>query len=283
MHSVTWQPADKFRDSGSSPNAPPNLCASIGANAMRLWNVEVGGQEVASTPVGAPCKGEHAALGALGMFCCGSWDPHHPSELATAMGGELVCWDLRSFKPSRTVNRAHSGQQVRSVHFNPNKPHYVVSGGDDGKVKFWDLRMPSADDRAVLVLRGHDHWVTMARYNRFHDQLLCTAGTDGLVKLWRVSSVSSAPLLDLADADGDVDAGMGGVPSVPESPLPGASFREELDDARDGLVSVFDDHHESVSAVEWSASDAWVFLSLSFPGDVRINHVPSVEKYKILL
>ncbi len=32
---------------------------------------------------------------------------------------------------------------------------YVATGGDDGLLKFWDLRKP---DAAVAVLSGHTHW-----------------------------------------------------------------------------------------------------------------------------
>jgi hypothetical protein len=37
----------------------------------------------------------------------------------------------------------------------------------------------------VLSLLAHAHWVTSATYNRFHDQLLLSCGTDSQVKLWR--------------------------------------------------------------------------------------------------
>ena len=79
------------------------------------------------------------------------------------------------------------------------------------------------------------------------------------VNLWRVSSISSAPLLELeGDETSDADTG-------------------------DGAIRCIDEHEESVYAVAWSACDAWVFASLSYDGRVVINHVPSTEKYKILL
>jgi hypothetical protein len=40
---------------------------------------------------------------------------------------------------------------------------------------------------------------------------------------------------------------------------------------------------DSVTAIEWSAADAWVFAALSFNGTFCINMVPSKEKYRILL
>ena len=45
----------------------------------------------------------------------------------------------------------------------------------------------------VLSLLAHAHWVTSATYNRFHDQLLLSCGTDSQVKLWRAAAISSAP------------------------------------------------------------------------------------------
>lgn len=41
------------------------------------------------------------------------------------------------------------------------------------------------------------------KYNRFHDQLLLSGSSDCMVHLWRVSSVSSAPLLEPEDDDID--------------------------------------------------------------------------------
>lgn len=43
--------------------------------------------------------------------------------------------------------------------------------------------------------------VNTVKYNRFHDQLLLSGSSDCMVHLWRVSSVSSAPLLEPEDDD----------------------------------------------------------------------------------
>ena len=73
----------------------------------------------------------------------------------------------------------------------------------------------------------------------------------------------------------------------------------------DKIVSTYDSHEDSVlgircrlsplllqrrtpptpwmSGTAWSCYDAWVFASLSYDGRVVMNHVPSTEKYKILL
>ena len=100
--------------------------------------------------------------------------------------------------------------------------------------------------------------MTQVKYNLSHDQLVVSASTDAHVSLWRISSISSAPLLELED---DTSA----------------------QDARDALIKTYDEHEDSVYSVAWSVCDPWVFASLSYDGRVAVRNVPSEEKYKILL
>jgi EARP and GARP complex-interacting protein 1 len=86
--------------------------------------------------------------------------------------------------------------------------------------------------------------------------------------MWRVSSLSSSPsLLDFpAAAAADADSG---------------TDQAEASDVR---VRTFDDHEDSsIVSLAWSAHDAWVLASLSYNGRVVVHHVPSHEKYNILL
>ncbi len=50
--------------------------------------------------------------------------------------------------------QAHYGA-VRTLDFNPLKAYYMVTGGDDGTLRFWDIRNPS---RALASLSPHTHW-----------------------------------------------------------------------------------------------------------------------------
>lgn len=52
---------------------------------------------------------------------------------------------------------------------------------------------------------------------------------------------------------------------------------------QDGIIATYEEHEDSVYAVDWSAADPWVFASLSYDGRLVINRVPRAEKYKILL
>lgn len=165
---------------------------------------------------------------------------------------------------------------MRDVDYNPNKPFCLVSCGEDRLIKFWDLRSTQAPIKSIV---GHDHWVNTVKYNRFHDQLLLSGSSDCMVHLWRVSSVSSAPLLEPEDDDIDgLEANVNG---------DGVGFAGGINgskgEAADIRVRTFDEHEESVYSLAWSACDAWVLTSLSYDGQVVLNHVPSTEKYKILL
>lgn len=100
------------------------------------------------------------------------------------------------------------------------------------------------------------------KFNRFHDQLLLSAGTE-LVNLWSIISISSAPLGDLED----------------HISSPHTSDNKSLDK----LIKTYSDHEDSVYCICWSSHDAWIFASVSYDGRVVINHVPPAEKYKILL
>ena len=139
--------------------------------------------------------------------------------------------------------------------------------------------------------------MTAAGYNRFHDQLLLSASTDGAVKLWRAASISSAPPaeyeLDGAlgdDGDGDADGLVKEYAFGRVSDFCGASRARSQPHTSHPAppppslhYSRYDEHEQSVFGLVWSAADAWVFASLSLDGKCMISHVPPAEKYKILL
>ena len=59
--------------------------------------------------------------------------------------------------------------------------------------------------------------------------------------------------------------------------------RESENEVADCKVNTFGEHEDSVYSIAWGACDSWVYTSLSYDGRVALHHVPSVEKYKILL
>ena len=119
--------------------------------------------------------------------------------MAIAADSSILCWDLRTGERPRGIPHAvPAGSCVRALTYNPNKPWHLASGGDDFRVKVWDVRKPATP---VKILDGHTHWVTCVAFNPCHDQLVLSGGSDARVNLWRASSVSSAPLLELGEEE----------------------------------------------------------------------------------
>lgn len=215
----------------------------------RLLALDGGGLRAWDVPT--PTPAETVALPGAGHALVA--DPHFASLVAVAADAQVVGVDLRQRAAAWSVRAAEHGA-VRDVDANPNKPYQLASGGDDGKVRFWDYRSGAAP---LKVLPGHAHWVTAVKYNRVHDQYVLTASTDHRVKLWNVLSISSVFGLTKTDE--------------------AASKRQE-----DHLVATFDEHEESVYSLAWSRADTWMFASLSHDGRLVVNYVPQAEQDKVL-
>jgi EARP and GARP complex-interacting protein 1 len=157
------------------------------------------------------------------------------------------------------IQQAHE-INVRCLDYNPNRPNYIVSGGDDCVVRIWDTRNSKTP---VKEISDHTHWIWGAQFNRYHDQLLLTCSSDAQVNLQSVISISSATLRLFSPTMSDEET------EITEPPV-------------DGLVAAFEQHEESVYSVSWSPADPWIFASVSFDGRVVINQVPQEHKYKIL-
>lgn len=81
----------------------------------------------------------------------------------------------------------------------------------------------------VKQLAGHTHWVWTVKYNPCHDQLLLSGGSDSVVNLWRVSSISSAPLLELEDVHDSPDVRSVFIAQAPtHSPTPNQTHSSRI-------------------------------------------------------
>mmetsp|Transcript_24846 Transcript_24846/g.42058 ORF Transcript_24846/g.42058 Transcript_24846/m.42058 type:complete len:415 (-) Transcript_24846:93-1337(-) len=202
-----------------------------------------------------------------------AWDPHRSQSCAVVSGkSELRIIDTRKMQAATVVKGIHRGR-TRDVDFNSNKPQALLTAGDDRKIKLWDARNFSTP---VKTLEGHSHWVWSAKYNPFHDQLVVSGGGDNVVNLWRIASCSSAPWLgaDMGCIEDDED--LEGLEQLDISRTTDA-------DPPDVKIKSVDQHEDCVYSLAWSPAEAWMYCSLSYEGRVVLNHVPSTEKYKILL
>uniref|UniRef100_A0A8C1KMI3 EARP complex and GARP complex interacting protein 1 n=1 Tax=Cyprinus carpio TaxID=7962 RepID=A0A8C1KMI3_CYPCA len=234
---------------------------SLAENHVLLWDLQESSTKAKVSTATLEGKGQL-------KFTTGKWSPHHNStQLATANDTAIRGWDLRSMSQIYCIENAH-GQLVRDLDFNPNKQYYLASCGDDCKVKFWDVRHIN---EPVKCLEEHSHWVWSVRYNHSHDQLLLTGSSDSRVILSNMVSISSEPFGHLVDDDDLSDNEESQQEDKGKEPL------------QDSIIATYEEHEDSVYAVEWSVADPWLFASLSYDGRLVINRVPRALKYRILL
>ncbi|ORY42198.1 WD40 repeat-like protein [Rhizoclosmatium globosum] len=195
---------------------------------------------------------------------CGKWNPHNTDEFAFAAGHSLFGLDLRAPPTTSTFSIPYAHDQcIRDIDYNPNKPYYLATGGNDGRVRIWDSRNVT---KPLKDLNNHTHWVWSVAYNKFHDQLLLSSSSDCLVNLHNVVSVSSTPFGLIRSMDSD-EEGLDGIYSK----------------TTDELIATYREFEDSVYSVAWSSADPWIFASVSFDGRVNINIVPKEVKYSIIL
>jgi len=284
---VVWRDSSDGGD-GIAALAGADILTVNRSGTVSQWDVSTAASTTTTEPVRRVDTSDpkRASPKNSSSLCCearAAWDPHgQGNALAVTCGTSVRILDWRSTElamsvPTGTVEsfRAHRAH-VTDLDYNPNKPYVLATSGQDGLLKFWDLR---AARHPLLVARGgHSHWATTVNYNPFHDQLVLSSGTDSVVNLWRVSTISSAPLLAL---DGGPDAGGGVDADGIHNDNNNGSVGSETS-APNVRVGRYE-HGDSVYGATWAASDAWIYLSLGYDGKVVLNHVPSKEKYKILL
>ena len=234
---------------------------SLGDGYLNLWNAEEASPSLIATYQIPEKKGQP------NVITNGRWDPHHGAkQFAIACGQAIMSWDVRANTTSFQIEHAHS-QLVRDMDFNPNKQYFMATCGDDCQVKFWDIREPTTP--VSVIDDQHSHWIWSTRFNPFHDQLVLSCGSDSRVVLYNKASISSEPFGHLIEED--------------DSDAEASTSDHEKEPIEDGLIAAYDEHEDSVYAVEWSATDPWSFASLSYDGRVVINKVPKKVKFDILL
>jgi WD40 repeat protein len=324
---ILWNPLLSSDDTSEEQVSASLLTVGWEANSpISLWNISAGAAvEVWSAGQASPKAGGRRKTfmplqSALPRRA--SWDPHEVSNILVTSGQDVVAYDTRvaAHNGVGVIRNAHR-YGVADVDHNRLQENVVVTSGLDGTVKFWDLRMHLSSNHTdasfipspkllKIVRGGHSNWTTRAIYNPYYDQLVLSGGSDGIANLWRVSSCSSAPLLEFDGEDDEIDNTDevdDGLPEegnydeagndwakeekeeyIQDNPSGEDNKQTEKNDAtanpssNDVRVSRFE-CSDTTADVCWSASDPWMYASLSCDGTLVVHHVPSKEKYKILL
>lgn len=162
-------------------------------------------------------------------------DPLHTDIIASCNGSSVRLWDIRSGKVAQQINDS-SQNCIYDISFNENKPWWACTGGSDGYLRCWDVRV----SKPQCEFRASSHWVTRTVPSSSHEQLILTAATDSKVRV--INSSKFAFQNDGKLPDGEI------------------------------IKSIR--HDDSVYSATWS-SNPWVFASVSYKGQVNICQLPS--------
>ena len=92
--------------------------------------------------------------------------------------------------PHFCVVQGRHDKEARALAFDP-KGDRLASGGDDRKVRLWDIKRPGA--AAAMILTGHDRGVAALAFDP-KGRWLASGGDDRTVRLWDLERVRARKL-----------------------------------------------------------------------------------------
>ena len=114
------------------------------------------------------------------------WSPNEKNVMATCSCDKTIkIWDVRA-EPSKACMLTQGSSHASDIHvidWNPNDP-FILSGGDDGVVKVWDLRNFGGLSDPVAVFKHHSGAVTSVEWHKDNSTVFASSGEDHQVALW---------------------------------------------------------------------------------------------------
>lgn len=193
-------------------------------------------------------------------FFGGKWSQHHEGQFIGLSNNRIKSYDIRDPIHCAWKIIDSDDLRIRDLDCNLKKLYRIVTGYDDGTIKIWDSRKTK---ESLFSRNDHTDTIWSIRYNRSHDQLILSSGSDNKVVLTCAESVSSE-----SDASHFLEGGR---------------LKELKEHLADGLLYTFEHHNCPVYSTEWSSTDPWLFASLSCDGKFVLSKVPKQFKYRILI
>ncbi|KZS95912.1 WD40 repeat-like protein [Sistotremastrum niveocremeum HHB9708] len=121
------------------------------------------------------------------------WSPAEPTVFASCSADQSVrIWDVRVKGRKSTMNVEHAHpSDVNVISWNRNTTYLLLSGGDEGGIKVWDLRNLKADSAQapspVASFSWHTAPITAIEWHPTEDSIFVASGADDQTTLWDLS------------------------------------------------------------------------------------------------
>jgi ribosome assembly protein RRB1 len=109
------------------------------------------------------------------------WSPTESTVFMSCSVDRTVrVWDTRQHARSALHVAAHDAD-VNVISWNRLVPYLVISGGDDGHFKIWDLRS-FAQGQPAATFKWHTKAITSVQWSPHEDSVLAVSGEDNQVR-----------------------------------------------------------------------------------------------------
>lgn len=185
-----------------SPTKPGVLATGDCLKSIHLWKPQESSWHVDQRPYTA----HTASVEDI------QWSPNEPTVMAScSVDKSIRVWDVRAAPHKAcmlTAADAHEAD-VNVISWNRQEP-FLLSGGDDGAIKVWDLRTFQSG-RPVATFKHHLAPVTSVEWHPTDSTVFCATGSDDQLTLWDLA-VERDRDAETAAANDEDDEALQGLP-----------------------------------------------------------------------
>ncbi|XP_055066464.1 glutamate-rich WD repeat-containing protein 1 [Misgurnus anguillicaudatus] len=161
-----------------SPKVPGRLVSGDCKKNIHVWEPQEGGTswKIDQRPFSSHTKSVEDL----------QWSPTEATVFASCSVDQSIrIWDIRAPPNSMlSANEAHSSD-INVISWNRTEP-FILSGGDDGVLKVWDLRQFQSG-RPVASFKQHSAPVTSVEWSPIDSSVFAASAADDVVSQWDLS------------------------------------------------------------------------------------------------
>lgn len=105
--------------------------------------------------------------------------------------GSIKLWDIRKQKCIFTIPKAHNGEEINCLAFNPHMnddttSYQLLSGAEDGTIIVWDTKelFDNPEISKIAIFKSHKDAVSSLCWDPFVDTQFISASYDDTICVW---------------------------------------------------------------------------------------------------